>query len=93
MGSKPLQSSKNGTTVLTLLYEPLRGETGLAASTPWLKFGVINTLVVRLSGELPSDQNQSNAPSVMDFNWLRPGEAKETHPIFQSCQNIFPVLN
>ena len=27
--------------VLTLWYEPLRGEIGLAASTPWLKFGEI----------------------------------------------------
>ena len=32
---------KNGVTVLTLCYEPLRGEAGLAASTPWLKFGEI----------------------------------------------------
>ena len=40
-GSKPLQSSKNGATVLTLWYEPLIGETGLATSTPWLKFGEI----------------------------------------------------
>ena len=37
MGRRPLQSSKNDATVLTLLYEPLRGETGLAASAPWLK--------------------------------------------------------
>ena len=29
---------QNGATVLTLCYEPLRGEAGLAASTPWLKF-------------------------------------------------------
>ena len=35
MGSKPLQSSKNDATVLTW------GKTGLAASTPWLKFSEI----------------------------------------------------
>ena len=35
MGSKPLQSSKNVATVLTLWYGPLRGETGLASSTPY----------------------------------------------------------
>ena len=47
----------------------LRGETGLAASTP----------VVRLSLEPPCDPNQSSAPPVIDFNRLTPGEAKETH--------------
>ena len=30
--------AKNGATVLTLWYKLIRGETGLAASTHWLKF-------------------------------------------------------
>ena len=42
MSNKPRQSSKNGATALTLWYELLRGETGLARSTPWLKFGEID---------------------------------------------------
>ena len=49
MGSKPLQSSKNGATVPTLWDEPLRGETALAASTPWLKFGKIGVRAIQLS--------------------------------------------
>ena len=39
MGSKPIQSSKNSSTVLTFWYDPLRGGSCLTASTPWLKFG------------------------------------------------------
>ena len=67
MGSKPLQSSKNGATVLTLCP---------AASTPWYR----RTPVVRLSGEPPSDSNQSSG--------LQPA-AKETHPM---CAYSFNML-
>ena len=38
------------------------------------------TPVVRLLGEPPCDPNQSSAPSVIDYNRLMPGEAKN-HPL------------
>ena len=79
MGSQLLKSSKNGDTVLTLWYEPLRGETGLTASTPWLKFGEIGVC----RGEPPCDPNQSSAPSVIDYNRLTPGEAKKRTHCYQ----------
>ena len=41
MGSKPLQSSKTQRNTTYLWYEVLRGETGLATSTPLLKLGEI----------------------------------------------------
>ena len=41
MGSKQMESSQNGATVLTLWYERLRGETGLTPSMPWLNLGKI----------------------------------------------------
>ena len=78
MCSKPLQSSKNGATVLTLWSEPLRGETGLAPYTPWLKFGGICERRQCASGEPPSDRNQSSAPPIMDYAPLTLREAKNT---------------
>ena len=37
--------------------------------------------VVHLSGEPLRHPNQLSAPQVMDYNWLTPSEAKETHPL------------
>ena len=79
MGSKPLQSSKNGALVLTFWYVKRRNrprrfhdlvESRRDRRTP----------IVRLSGEPPRDPNVSSAPPVMYSNRLTPGEVKETHP-------------
>ena len=39
------------------------------------------TPVEPLSDEPPRDPNQSSVPPVIDYNWLMPREAKETHPM------------
>ena len=81
MGSKPLQSSKNGASVLSLWYKPLRGKTGLVASTPWLKFGEIG--VRRLCAYWLSHHviQINRGPAGYELQRLTPGEAKETHPL------------
>ena len=77
-----------GAIVLTLWYEPLRGETGLAASTPFVEIWQDRRMpVVRLSGKLPHDPSQWSAQLVMDYSWLMPGEAIETHPLIISSNN------
>ena len=81
-GSKPLQASKNGTTVLTLWLGTVKGR-----NRPHRFHALVEirrdrrTPVVRLSGEPPRDPTQSSAPPVTDYNRLTPGEAKETNPL------------
>ena len=81
-GSKPLQASKNGTSVLTLWLGTVKGR-----NRPHRFHDLVEirrdcrTPVVRLSGEPPRDPTQSSAPPVTDYNRLTPGEAKETKPL------------
>ena len=94
MGSKPLQSSKNGAKVLTLWYEPIKGKTGLAASTPWLKFGEIGVrrkcayLVSRHVTKINRvPRRLKTTPS------LRPAKTKEMRPmsLAQGHDAVMPV--
>ena len=63
-------------------------KTAYAAALPAPSPYAVHMTVMRLSGEPPCDPNQMSASPVIDYKWLTPCEAKETHPIIHSNYSL-----
>ena len=64
--------AKNGATILTLWYKPFRGETGLATSTLWLKFGKIGVQINRVPRRLLTTTGLCPAKPKKRTHWYGP---------------------
>ena len=71
-------------TYMLLCYEPLRCETGLPASTPWLKFGEIGVLYLYAG----------SAPIGWAATWSKSIEClHQTHPFPRVTYNHLPTFS